>query len=113
MNKGIKGVREQLLAGGYVNHELQKQEKKVMKQKEIVVDDSDSEEEDRVWTAVSDSLSDVKGVISSLNDDEKDWSKSSADGKESNSNFHEWLDTIMKKYHKIQKDKDDEDLFQA
>lgn len=89
-----------------------KEEKKVIKHTERVVDDSDSEEEDRVWTAVSDSLSDVKGVISSLNDDEKDWNKSSSDGKESNKNFHEWLDSVMKKYHKIQKDKDDEELFE-
>lgn len=113
MSKGIRGIREQIYSGS-VNHEMQKEEKKVNHQlkKEVVDDDYDSEEENRVWSAISDGLSDVKGVISTLNDPEKDWSKVTADGKESNKNFTNWLDKVMKDYHKIQKSKDDEELFE-
>lgn len=114
MGKGIRGIREQIYSGS-VNHEIQKEEKKVNQQlkKEVEPDDYDSEEEDRVWTAISDRLSDVKGVINSLNDPEKEWSKVTIEGKESNQNFQKWLDKIMNDYHKIQKTKDDEELFET
>lgn len=114
MTKGIKAIREQIkTGGGFVNHEMGKQEKKVSHQlkKEVISDYYSSDEEDRIWSATSDSLSDVKGVISTLDDPEKDWSKITVDGKESNRNFTGWLDTVMKQYHKKQKDIDDVDLF--
>jgi hypothetical protein len=112
MSKGIRGIREQIYSGS-INHEIQKEERKVNRtlHKEVANDDYDSEEEDKVWTAISDRLSDVKNTISTLNDPEKEWVKASIDGKQSNKNFQEWLDKIMGLYHKIQKSKDDEELF--
>ena len=115
MGQGIKAIREQIRTGGggYANHEMGKQEKKVKHQlkKEEINPDYSSDEESRIWDAVSDKLGDVKTVINTLDDPEKEWGKITIEGKVSNNNFHDWLDSVMKQYHKKQKDKDDDELF--
>jgi len=109
----IKNIKQNLLIGQPVkSHQVMSKNEVVSNNiKGIENDNSDSEEENHIWTAKDTDLKSIKSVITTLTDDNFDWSKHSSDGKQSNKNFVEWLDAIMDKLHDDQKKNDDKDIF--
>jgi hypothetical protein len=110
----LANIRKQINSGQPVQHHhvVEQGQKVCNKMKAQCQDDSDSEEEDHVWKPVSMDLKDRQVVIDSLTDEQFDWSKLSKDGKESNSNFHEWVDHIGSVLYKIHVKKNDDDIFE-
>ena len=109
----IKNIKNNLL----VNHPakcsdvMAKNDVVSQKVKGIELDESDSDEEDKVWKASDTTLKGIKSVITSLSDKNFEWSKCCKDGKESNKNFINWLDGIMDQLHSDKKKNDDQDIF--
>lgn len=109
----IKNIRKQISAGQPVksHHVMEESQKVCQKMKGEITDDMDSEEENHIWQAVSMDLKDVKSTMQTLNDDEFDWSKHTSDGKQSNRNFKEWVDSITKEIYSKQKKENDDLIF--
>ena len=90
-----------------MNHVVDEANKKCEKEEA-----NDSEEEDKVWKYTSDSLKDIRINIDTLQDPIYDFSHITIDGKESNKNFKEWLDSICDKLYDVKKKKTDNEIFE-
>lgn len=110
----LKNIRQQVSAGQPVKaHQvIEESQKRCEQMKGQACDQSDSEEEDHVWKPVSLDLKDRKVVIDSINDELYDWSKMTKDGKESNFNFHGWVDSIAGQLYTIHVKNHDNELFE-
>ena len=71
--------------------------------------ESDSEEEPNIWEASSMSISDIKKVIKTMNEDPEQWKSDVI--KKSNDNVSNYIDEITKKLHNEQVKMDDVELF--
>jgi hypothetical protein len=111
---GIKDVKKQLTGMKPLQHHevVQETQKRCEQMKGQECGESDSEEEDHVWKPVSLDLKDRKVVIDSINDEQYDWSKMTKDGKESNFNFHGWVDSIAGQLYTIHVKNHDNELFE-
>jgi hypothetical protein len=110
----LADIRKQINSGQPVQHHhvVEQSQKVCNKMKGECQDDSDSEEEDRVWKPVSMELKDRQVVIDSINEGDYDWSKLSKDGKESNINLHQWIDHIGSVMYTIHVKKNDNEIFE-
>ena len=104
----MKKIRQKVMVGEplKMNHVVDEVNKKCEKECE------ESEEEDKIWKSSDDSLKGVRANIESLNDPRFDWSHLTVDGKESNVNFKEWLESVCEKFYEVKKKTTDNEIFE-
>lgn len=109
---GIKNIRKQLTTSQPVKvHQVMENSQKVCEKAKGELCDDSEEEEDRVWRPSNMTVNGRKIVIDTINDDDYDWNKLTKEGKESNANFHGWVDSIAGQLYSIHLKNTDEDVF--
>ena len=110
----MKKIRQQVASGQplKMNNVIDEGNKKCQQVKGVCTDETDSEEDDRIWKYIDDSLKGVKNTIESLKDPEFDWSHVTIDGKESHKNFKNWLDSVCGKLYDVHKKNNDDEIFE-